>query len=67
MALVKKIKYIIVEVSDNEIYTSQPIANEIIKYLYNQNFNILKENLPTKISNSSFVQRDILFKNQLID
>ena len=65
--LLKKIKYIIVEVSDNEIYTNQPIANEIIKHLYNKNFTILKENLPTKINNSSFVQRDILFKNQLID
>ena len=65
--LLKKIKYIIAEVSDNEIYTNQPIANEIIEYLYNKNFTILKENLPTKISNSSFFQRDILFKNQLID
>ena len=65
--LLKKTTYIIVEVSENEIYQDQPMANEIIEYLNKQNYIIIKENLPTNISKSNLFQKDILFKNQLID
>ncbi len=65
--LLKKTKYLIVEVSDKEIYLGQSVANEIIEYLHKRNFIILKKNLPTKISNSNSRQRDILFINLLID
>ena len=65
--LLKKTTYIIVEVSENEIYQDQPVANEIIEYLNKQNYIIIKENLPTNISKSNLFQKDILFKNQLID
>lgn len=65
--LLKKVKYIIIEISKKEIYLGQPIANEVIEYLHKLNFTITKENLPTKISNSDYIQSDILFENQLID
>jgi FkbM family methyltransferase len=65
--LLKKIKYLIVEVSEDQLYINQPISNEIINYLKEKNFIVLKQNLPTKIQNSNSIQRDILFLNQLID
>ena len=65
--LLKKTSYIIVEVSENEIYQDQPVANQIIEYLNKRNFIIIKENLATNISKSNLFQKDILFKNQLID
>lgn len=65
--LLKKIKYLIVEVSEDQLYINQPISNEIINYLKERNFIVLKENLPTKIRNSNSIQKDILFLNQLID
>ena len=66
-SLLKKVKYIIVEISNKEIYLGQSVANEVIEYLYKLNFTIKKENLPTKINNSNYIQSDILFENQLID
>ena len=65
--LLKKTTYIIVEVSENEIYQGQPMANEIIEYLNKQNFIIIKKNISTNIGKSNLFQKDILFKNQLID
>jgi FkbM family methyltransferase len=65
--LLKKVKYIIVEISKDEIYSGQAVSNEIIDYLYKLNFIIKKENLPTKINNSNYFQCDILFENKLID
>ncbi len=65
--LLKKIKYLIVEVSEDQLYINQPISTEIINFLKERNFIVLKENLPTKIRNSNSIQKDILFLNQLID
>ena len=62
----KKIKYLIIEVSENEIYSGQSVSKEIIQYLENKNFIILKENLSTQIVNTHYMQRDILFVNKLI-
>ena len=64
----KKIKYIIIEVSNDEIYFKQPLANEIIKYLNSNNFRIIKKSsITTNIPKSNFSQIDILFKNTLIN
>ena len=64
----KKIKYIIIEVSNDEIYFKQPLANEIIKYLNSNNFMIIKKSsIPTNIRKSNLSQIDILFKNTLIN
>jgi len=64
----KKTKYIIIEVSNDEIYFKQPLSNEIIKYLNSNNFEIIKKSsITTNIPKSNFSQIDILFKNILIN
>ena len=66
--ILKKIKYIIIEVSNDEIYSKQPLSNEIIEYLDLKNFEFFKKNsITTKISKSNFSQVDMLFKNKLIN
>ncbi len=65
--ILKQTKYIIIEVSENEIYKGQCLAYEIIEYLKNINFIITKETKAYKISGSEFKQRDILFTNKIID
>ena len=44
------------------MYKGQPLSNEVIQFLQDRNFKILKENLSTTIDKSNFIQRDILFK-----
>lgn len=61
--IIRKIKYLIIELSENEIYKGQSLAPEIIDYLKKINFNILKETRAYKISGSEFKQKDILFIN----
>jgi len=61
--LLKKIKYIIIEVSENEIYAGQALANKIVKYLNDMNFKPIKETKIYKISGTEFKQKDILFEN----
>ena len=61
--LLKKIKYIIIEVSENEIYAGQALANKIVKYLNDMNFKPIKETKTYKISGTEFKQKDILFEN----
>jgi FkbM family methyltransferase len=61
--LLKKIKYIIIELSENEIYAGQPLANKIVKYLNDMNFKPIKETKTYKISGTEFKQKDILFEN----
>ena len=64
----KKTKYIIIEVSNDEIYFKQPLSNEIIKYLNSNNFTIIKKSsITTNIRKSKLSQIDILFKNTLIN
>jgi len=66
--LLKKIKYIIIEVSYDVLYSKQPLENEITKYLSSKNFKIIKKNSNNyKIPNSNFLQVDILYKNELIN
>ena len=62
--MLKKIEYILVEVSENEMYKGQPLSNEIIKFLQDRNYQILKQNLSTAIDKTNFIQKDILFQNQ---
>ena len=56
------IDYLLIEVSENEMYINQPKSDEIIEYLQNINFNIIKQTPPIKINNTNFIQRDVLFK-----
>ena len=65
--VLKQINYIIIEVSENEIYTGQALANHIIKYLNDMNFNALKETKIYKIPGTELKQKDILFENQLLN
>ena len=55
------IKYIIIEVSDDEIYKEQASAKDITKYLNKMNFKALKETKPYKIPGTELKQKDILF------
>jgi len=57
----KQIKYIIIEVSENEIYTGQALANNIIKYLNDMNFKPIKETKAYKMPGTQLKQKDILF------
>ncbi len=65
--LLKKIKYLIVEVSDSEIYSGQSIYAEILDYLKEKNFALLKESLPNKIFKTNYIQKDILFVNKSLN
>ncbi len=65
--ILKLTKYIIIEVSESEIYKGQSLANEIIGYLKDFNFIIKKETKPYKISGSDFKQKDILFINEMLN
>ena len=65
--ILKQIKYIIIEVSENEIYTGQSLAKEIIKYLNDMNFNVTKETKVYKIPGTEFKQKDILFINKILN
>lgn len=60
----KKIKYIIVEISDSEIYKNQALSNNVINFLENNNFTFYKENKSSKIKKSNFTQKDVLFVNK---
>ncbi len=57
----KKIKYIIVEISDNEIYKNQSSSHDVINFLENNYFTYYKENKSSKINKSNFTQKDVLF------
>ena len=63
----KQIKYIIIEVSENEIYAGQPLANHIIKYLNDMNFNALNETKIYKLPGTELKQKDILFVNKFLN
>ena len=57
-----KVDYLLIEVSENEMYINQPKSDEIIEYLENRNFHIAKQSAQSKIDNTNFIQRDLLFK-----
>ena len=62
--ILSKIDYLLIEVTDSEMYINQPISTEIIEYLKNKNFHIIKENVHLKIDNTNIVQKDLLFKKK---
>ena len=62
----KKIKYVIVETSDNQIYQYQSLSQDVINFLKSNNFTFSKENKPSKIKKTNFKQKDILFINDSI-
>ena len=59
--LLKVTDFILLEVSKNEMYKKQPKDIEIINFLKKNNFKIFKSNKWSKIKNTNFKQRDILF------
>ena len=59
--ILKATKYILLEVSKNEMYKKQPTEAKIIYFLKKNNFKILISNKWSKIKNTNFKQRDILF------
>ena len=59
--LLKKTDYLLLEVSESEMYQNQPTEKIIIEYLKNFNFEIYRSNDWLKIQNTNFNQRDIIF------
>ena len=59
--LLNKTDYLLLEVSENEMYQNQPTEKIIIEYLKDLNFEIFKANNWLSIKNTNFKQRDILF------
>ena len=64
LKILKKIDYLILEVSKNKMYKKQPIENEVLKFLKKNSFIILGQEKWTRIINTSFDQRDILLKRK---
>tara|TARA_B110000503_G_C7015824_1_gene357680 strand:+ start:508 stop:867 length:360 start_codon:yes stop_codon:yes gene_type:complete len=60
--LLRKINFIIVEISYQKIYHNQVLNKELITFLKKKNFIPIKEMNITKRNNKLF-QKDILFKN----
>ena len=64
LRILKKIKFILIEVSENEIYKNQALSSDIINFLKQKNFSILRENKSTKIKKTNLIQKDILLINE---
>ena len=64
LELLKKVDYLLIEVSDNTIYEEQPLSIEIITFLESKNFKILKQTSKTKNNLSNNFQGDVLFHNK---
>ena len=62
--LLKKTDYLLLEVSENEMYQNQPTEKIIVEYLKNFNFEIYRSNKWLKIQNTNFNQRDIIFQKK---
>ena len=62
--LLKKTDYLLLEVSENEMYQNQPTEKTIVEYLKNFNFEIYRSNDWLKIQNTNFNQRDIIFQKK---
>ncbi len=58
------VDYILTEVSFQEAYKNQPFANEIIEFLENRDFAVIKKNNATRYKKKIF-QQDILFEKQM--
>lgn len=62
--LLSRIKYIIIEIAENQFYKDQKIGNTIINYLNKNNFEILKSCNHFKIEEINYSQKDFLFVNR---
>ena len=62
--LLKKTDYLLLEVSESEMYQNQPTEKIIVEYLKNFNFEIYRSNDWLKIQNTNFNQRDIIFQKK---
>ena len=66
LGILKKIKFILIEISEKEIYKNQALSSDIINFLKQKNFSILRENKSTKIKKTNLIQKDILLINDSI-
>ena len=66
LGILKKIKFILIEISEKEIYKNQALSSDIINFLKQKNFSIFRENKPTKIKKTNLIQKDILLINDSI-
>ncbi|ARJ49528.1 FkbM family methyltransferase [Candidatus Pelagibacter sp. RS40] len=64
LKILKRINYLLIEVSKSKIYKNQATEKQIINYLKKRNFFPLKSTKNTKINKTNFLQRDILFKRK---
>ena len=62
--MLSKIDYLLIEVSKNQMYNKQATNREIVTFLKNKKFTILKSSKWMRIKNTQFIQRDILLKRK---
>ena len=62
--ILSRIKYIIIEIAENQFYKDQETNNSIINYLNQKNFEILKSCNHFKIEEINYSQKDFLFVNR---
>ena len=63
--LLKKIKIVFIELSFQSLYNGQPLAGEIVTYMYDNGFNFTGvENVSQNINNGMFLQADAFFVAQ---
>lgn len=62
--LITEVKYLLIEVSNNEVYKKQPKSSKIIKYLKRKKFKIASESNWIQLDKSNVKQKDILFINE---
>ncbi len=65
--LLPKIKYIITEVAENQIYKEQVTKNILLRYLKEKNFEILKSANEYRLKNTSYKQKDVLLVNKSLN
>ena len=63
--ILAKTNYLILEVSETEIYQNQPLSSEIITFLEDRNFKILNQTSKTKNNLSNSLQGDVLFHKKI--
>ena len=62
--ILEKTNYLLVEVSEKEMYQHQPIQDEIITFLKDRNFHTLKQNFPTNTL-ANVIQKVFLFLKKI--
>ena len=61
--ILQKIKYIIIEIPENQLYINQDTGNSILNYLQKHNFKILKSCNLFNIKKINYSQKDFLLVN----